>query len=408
MAEREDIISAMNAEGTSALARPLEAAPPAPAAPAMAQLPELTSMRFLAALSVLVGHFGPFLAWKGWSFDFAGGLGVSFFFVLSGFILTYRYWDDFSAGVSRRTYRHFLVARVARVYPSYVLALVLITAMYVVLNALRPGIHAYPPNPVTSWLANLLALQTFAPTYATQQAWNAPSWSISTELFFYYAFPFILVAMARRAAGPKRLSSLLALVVAYAVVTQLAMVWVVAAFRLDIGYWVDLIASRNILWRLPEFLTGMVAARLLYGGHLPALRSVAVRNTVLACALAIIVLNAGGWPTIATETLAARQLRLDVGSMIPYAAVIVALAAGPTLVSPVLGRPAGVFLGDISFGVYIYHWIPWTILAIAIDRGMAVSNSLVAAVIFATIIFAAASYIWYEKPVRSYIRDTLG
>jgi len=59
---------------------------------------------------------------------------VSFFFVLSGFILTYRYWDIFAEGMDRGSYGRYLAAHVARVYPSYVLALVGITAMYALLN----------------------------------------------------------------------------------------------------------------------------------------------------------------------------------------------------------------------------------------------------------------------------------
>jgi|SRR6185437_8997724 len=103
-----------------------------------------------------------------------------------------------------------------------------------------------------------------------------------------------------------------------------------------------------------------------------------------------------------------RQLRLDVASMIPFAAIIAASASGATFLSPFLNRPLAVFLGDASYGVYIYHWIPWTFIAIAIDRRVNVPNSLVALVIFGTIIFAAASYIVYERPVRLFIRGRFG
>src|SRR6185312_5255195 len=98
------------------------------------------------------------------------------------------------------------------------------------------------PNAISSWLANLAAIQTFAPSYATQQAWNAPSWSISTELFFYLAFPFILLAIARRATTRARLLGVLALGVAYAVAMQAAVLALVYWAHWDYGYWLDVVA----------------------------------------------------------------------------------------------------------------------------------------------------------------------
>lgn len=376
---------------------------------AKAQLRELTSLRFLAAMSVLLGHFAPFFHTETHNFEFPGGVGVSFFFVLSGFILCYRYWETFEGGVSRGAYRRYIVARIARVYPSYVLALVLITLMYALLNAHRAGMYRYPDDAVASWLVNLFALQTFAPSYDTQQLWNAPSWSISTELFFYVACPFLLATVARRFAGRARLFAFLGLAIGYGVTMQAAALVLVLRHGWDASFWIDIVAGRNIFWRLPEFLTGMAAARLLYGGHLPALRSAGVRNTVLVVAFAVaIALNAVAWPAEGIASLVSRQLRLDVASMIPFGAIILAAAAGPTLLTPMLARPTWVFLGDASYGVYIYHWIPWTFVAIAIDRGVYMPNSLLAAVIFGTIIFAAASYIGYERPIRLFIRGRYG
>jgi peptidoglycan/LPS O-acetylase OafA/YrhL len=118
-----------------------------------------------------------------------GGYGVSFFFVLSGFILAYVYWDDFQGGVTRPAYRRYAVARFARIYPAYVLGLLLITFLYDFINwKMARGVRL-SAEPVTSWLMNLFALQTFSLSYATQQVWNGPAWSISTEFGFYILCP---------------------------------------------------------------------------------------------------------------------------------------------------------------------------------------------------------------------------
>lgn len=360
-------------------------------------------------MAVLLGHFNAFIGvpWSiaGW---FAGGYGVSFFFVLSGFILCYRYWEEFAPGVERGTFRRYFVARVARVYPSYAMALVLITLLYLLMNLRRPGAVVFPDNAFTSWLANLFALQTFAPSYDTQQVWNAPSWSISTELGFYLACPLILAAVARWCRSLRALLVLFALTALAGVAMQTLTLVLVFRDGWDRVLWLDIVASRNIFWRFPEFLTGVVAARLLFGGHMRRLeQSRAARNAVLALSVALVcVLNVAPWPEDTRALLAMRQYRLDLGYMIPFAGIVLALAAGPTAASPVLTRPSAIFLGDISYAVYIYHWIPWTILAHAAAAKMPVPPVLVLVVVVLTILFSAASYLWYEKPIRLYVRRT--
>ena len=69
-----------------------------------------------------------------------------------------------------------------------------------------------------------------------------------------------------------------------------------------------------------------------------------------------------------------------------------------------LARPSWVFLGEISYGIYIYHWISWTALAHARAAGLELSPALVTGVVVLTILFAAASFTWYERPARLFIR----
>lgn len=378
--------------------------------PPRTHLPALTSARFLAAMAVLLGHFAEFLALPPeLARVIAGGFGVSFFFVLSGFILCYRYWDEFEKGVERQAYRRFFGARIARIYPSYLMALVLVTAMFLVANAAQPGTVRLPPDPVLSWFAHAFALQTFAPTYETQRHWNEPGWSISTEFAFYALCPFILAAVARHCRGLGRLLTLFALTVTAGIVLQTTVLYLVIAHGWHREFWLDIVASRNIAWRLPEFLTGVVAARLLYGGHLPWLQRGGARNLLLAASVAAVcLLNAAPWPEDTVAILVLRQFRLDLAYMVPFAGVVLALAAGPTFASPALERRGFVFLGDISYAVYLYHWLPWLVLTYASGRGQALPPLLVTAVIVLTILFSAASYVGFERPARAYLRRRFG
>ena len=98
-------------------------------------LPELTSLRFIAAFAVLVLHyrdlFGP-LPDALLRAIVGGQYGVTFFFVLSGFILTYRYHDWFDGGVRDGRFWRFQRLRFARIYPIYLLGLLLDTPWHVI------------------------------------------------------------------------------------------------------------------------------------------------------------------------------------------------------------------------------------------------------------------------------------
>jgi peptidoglycan/LPS O-acetylase OafA/YrhL len=371
---------------------------------------ELTSTRFFAAFAVLFGHFNEFLHLPGsipqW---FAGGHYVSFFFTLSGFILTYRYWDTFAQGVHRPGFRGYFVARIARIYPSYVLALLLLTAVFITLNALRPGSVTYPGNTVTSWFVNLFALQTFARSYDTQQYWNAPAWSISTEFCFYAMFPFIVAGIARHCRGRAGLIWVAVAATLLGVVAQATTLILVYVYGWDRTFWLDLVASRNIGWRLQQFMMGVVVARLLFGGHLPALGRPAVRNAVLIAGLAVMsAMNVAPWPGGDVAPVVMRQFRLEIGYMFPFAAIIVALAAGRTFLTAFLQTRVMVLLGHGSYGLYIFHWIPWVLVAHAVNRGWRPDPWTITTVILLTILFSVACYIVYETPSRQYLRRTFG
>ena len=371
------------------------------------QLMELTSTRFVAAMAVLLGHFSDLLALPPLvSQLISGGIGVSFFFVLSGFILCYRYWDTFADGINLNKFRRYFVARIARVYPLYVVALFLITGLYLTIVAVNPRAIDFPPNPLVSWLANLLAVQTFAPTRETQQFWNGPSWSVSTEFGFYLMLPLILAGIAKYVRNVEGLILLLVLAIAAGVVAQASTLTLVLGFGWDRVFWLDTVARRNIFWLLPEFVTGVVTARLLFGGHLSWLGRAGARNMLLIGSVSLVLLlNLLPWPTDDRAFIVMQQFRLDLGYMIPFAGVIVALAAGPTILSALLRSPASVILGEASYALYIFHWIPWTALAVMKALGVIIHPVAVAVIIILTVLASIGSYLWFERPVRSYLRQ---
>ena len=147
------------------------------------ELSGLTGIRFYAALFVYLYHVSIIPGMKALSgsslFFNAGDIGVSFFFVLSGFILTYNYADVFRDGISAASYTRFVWDRLTKIYPVHVLTLLLVLP-----------IATFSPHLPLDWRAvplHLLLLQCFWPssTPAFSGYLNVPSWSISCEWFFY-------------------------------------------------------------------------------------------------------------------------------------------------------------------------------------------------------------------------------
>jgi len=146
-------------------------------------LDQITFTRFVAALTVVFFHYGQqvFPASVPFLHDniIAGPIAVGYFYVLSGFIMAIAYYrpeSDFSdiEPINRRKY---WIARVARIYPVYILALLIIVAAKYKTVIDQPELLPL----------HLTMLQAWIPGYPITL--NTPGWSLSVEAFFYLCFP---------------------------------------------------------------------------------------------------------------------------------------------------------------------------------------------------------------------------
>ncbi|CAG2152378.1 hypothetical protein LMG31506_04601 [Cupriavidus yeoncheonensis] len=232
----------------------------------MTEIRALTSLRFLAAFYVFVFHLhirwplakdSPLAA----NFLSQGAVGMTLFFMLSGYILAHRYDGE------RLDWRSYFGNRFARIYPVYVAAaLVTLPSM-----SLTPLTAQDWSLPAASWMALILADATaiqawFPPMF---KYWNnGASWSISAEAFFYAMFPILTPIIAKACTRDK-------------------IRWLVAAYLLSF-----LPAAMYILfdpmgpsatyysvpiYRFPEFVAGMAAFHLG--------RSVRIRTAILEVGL---------------------------------------------------------------------------------------------------------------------------
>lgn len=214
------------------------------------KLNALTSLRFFAALAVFLHHFHFFQhttssELKGlYGAFFEGFAGVTFFYVLSGFIISYSY----HAQAEKRPYTagEFLFNRFARLYPVHLLTLGIAIAAYVGFNNLN-----LIDGKVLA--ANALLIQSYIPDSSYFFSFNGVAWSISAELFFYVAFITLLVKLRTR--------TLLVIALAMAVLIGCL---INSPLRYNPAYsWIFYI---NPAFRVIDFIAGMLVFRLYMSG----------------------------------------------------------------------------------------------------------------------------------------------
>lgn len=292
-------------------------------------LPSLTGLRWTAALMVFLYHvhiveyFGG-RAQDAITFAFgAGNSGVSFFFVLSGFVLA---WSSATAPTGRRILT-FYRRRFARVYPLH-----LITAGFALVMAV-----AFAPDTAQGLrplAANLALVQSWVLEIPYFQGLNPVSWSLACEAFFYLCFPLLLWPLRRL--GPR--SAWVVAGLALATVVAIPTVWDLSGVP-DGTVW-----ARDFfpLVRLPEFVLGIAVAELVRSGRW--------RGPGLTASLALAM---GGYFLNYQADYAFRSVACTiVGFTCLIAAAAQADLKGEP--SPWRGR-LSVKLGEVSFAFYMVH-----------------------------------------------------
>lgn len=350
------------------------------------ELDALTALRFFAALLVFVYHCPPTAAF-GTRYAL-GHSGVGFFFLLSGFILTYTYHRRFDGATAWSAVREFYAARIARIYPVH-----LIATVFAAIVLWRFGGTTWDVSSAADRLhaivAQLFLVQSWIPDEKIYLGINAPAWSISTEMFFYAVFPFVLRSLLRsfgKSAPPA--------------------IWVAAAMPWAIELAVALIPHRTAVWtayvlppiRLVDFIAGMLLG-------IAFLRSGPARSKPWrATAFELGALGAIAF-AIAISTHVTEALRYSLFLMPFWALLIAVFVHEAGRVSRLLRRPVFVALGRASFAFYLIHWpliaviggtVGWSrpLLGIALALGIGLALSFV---LFHTV----------EEPLRHRLRAAL-
>ena len=365
-----------------------------PPADARGMVRPLTSLRFLAATWVLLHHAlprgGPGSVTE--AVGATGWLGVSLFFVLSGFLLTVRYAP---AGALRGTRRDFWLERVARLVPAYLLSL----AFAALLFARDARVEGLGAGRVAATVVTVLTgQQAWRPETAC--AWNCPAWSLSVELWFYLAFPAVITLAGAWLLGPQR--RVRAGVVLLAALGAAAVMFPTLE-RAGAG-WPLPVYSLSPLARWPEFLAGIALAALI-GAWRP--RGAAPGWALLAAGL--------GWIASAVAMrgpIAAAGLHLLPAALPGFVLVVAACWALRDQAAPGLDAAPLVLLGEASYALYLFHApLHSYLLAVAnrlVGRGYEESWALFGVYVAGALALALAVHRFVELPWRTRLRTRWG
>lgn len=222
----------------------------------------LTIFRFVAAFYVFIFHCHLRFPLGGpvWLTDFIGNgaIGMTFFFVLSGFVMAW------SSRYGLR--KDYIKARIARIYPAY-LFMGLITL---------PFIFQYDLKTISaSLLLFFSSMQSWIPQ--SFSIWNfGGSWSVSTELFFYFSFPLLFPIILSRP-----LKALLISILTSSLIIPIMLVF--NENNLFPSYYI------NPMYRLPEFVSGVSLGVLLINGKLTTIKF--KKTLALISILALILIS---------------------------------------------------------------------------------------------------------------------
>lgn len=307
------------------------------------ELNSLTGLRFFAALMTFLFHatlmMNPLdFSWPAISpfadgstaqsaaqlFSRTGYVGLSFFFVLSGFVIT---WSA-RPGTSTRA---FIRRRLVKIFPNHLV-------MWAVVMLLFAG------GMVTwqVWLPNMFLLQAWFPSFEISQSLNLPAWSLCAELLFYLCFPLLIRPISRMSTRGLWIGA--ASMVVGLALYQVAIATIVpgptgnsGAPLSNLQFWFSYLFPAG---RIFEFLLGMFLARIVLAGKWVRI------GPLLATAIMVI-----GY---AIATVVPVQFAINLVTLAPIGVVVASFATADLRgMRTRLRSRLLVFLGKISFGFYM-------------------------------------------------------
>ncbi|HDK9819363.1 acyltransferase [Escherichia coli] len=338
----------------------------------MKEIKSLTGIRGIAALYVVLYHTVGSIIFPN------GYLAVDLFFILSGFIMCVVYNDSFNDSITIKDYTNFMLHRFARIYPLYIFLVALaIIAFYAF------GKH-FTAKEI---LSNILLIQNLG----LSKSIVGPSWSVSVEFILYLFFPFVFFLCSKFRAIKYFLWMLCFSLYFYITKSHSEFIIGSSDGKGGLDLWKhDGVGA--VLRGFAGFCSG-VFIYFLYRANFHNIIKKSLSQILITLSICIIIYFTSN---------------LDILCTILFQALILSLALNENgLVSKILQSNIIMYMGRISFSIYLVHFLigefVWNYIKIP---NTCISPRLVSILIIISLSFISAHILhkYVELPARKYIR----
>lgn len=306
----------------------------------------LDGWRGLCALFVALFHLNTLDHFHELSFVRHSFLFVDFFFVLSGFVISYAYTDKITTAQDAA---RFIIRRFGRLWPLHATLLATLIILELVKQPLAQlggtTLKTMPFAPDSPALPEAILTNVFfihSLNLHSRLTWNYPSWSISTEFFAYLVFAAISLAALRSFVFPLALGAAAAVLVMLLSKNYLDTTYDYGAFRCLYGFFV-----------------GHLVFRIWKSGRIPLRHATAVEIGVVALGVAAVVAHGKTpWSYI---------------SPLMFGLIVWVFAHSQGAVSRIMESRPMLLLGDWSYSIYMVH----AVIVLVLNRALAVLEKLV-------------------------------
>lgn len=350
----------------------------------------LTSLRFFVILLIYFHHL-----------SYKGGLGpaaVTFFFVLSGFIIAYSSEGRF-LNLDSSELKDFYIKRLSKLYPLHILTFFISIPIIYMTN--------FKTN-LLSTLLNIFLLQSFFPIGEQAFSFNALSWFLSDIMFFYFLTPFLLFGLhkIRARENLSLLLTLLALIfvceASFAYMVRNHMEWY------STGWWFIYISP----WaRILDYSAGLITGLMFI--------SVKINSQTTAARVLFSLLEGMVLAVFASAIYFSQLIHFDSFKFgayyVPFSIILIFIFSFQKgWISWLLSRSSFTYLGSLSFTFYMLHQViisytatffTSSILFFAFDARRLVPQLL----LLINIIFLSdVIFRYFETPIRKKILAKFG